>query len=100
MSNTYNRSCRSLSGSDRQHGWLLQAGLLLLVLGGNVLADAPKPAKSGYEFVKDETRAMQDDEFQNPGFIAVERGGSCLTRHLLRVNPAPVAMARKAKSWM
>jgi sulfur-oxidizing protein SoxA len=47
---------------------------LLLVLACNLWADTPKPAKSGYEFVKDETRAMQDDEFQNPGFIAVEKG--------------------------
>lgn len=58
-------------------------GLLLLVFGGNVLADAPKPAKSGYDFVKDETREMQDDEFQNPGFIAVEKG-----RELFNQQPA------------
>lgn len=61
--------------------WLL--GSLLLVLACNLLADAPKPAKSGYEFVKDETRAMQDDEFENPGFMAVEKG-----RELFNGSPA------------
>lgn len=48
--------------------------LSLLTTAGMAWADAPNPAKSGYEFVKDETRAMQDDEFQNHGFIAVEEG--------------------------
>ncbi|UJS22561.1 sulfur oxidation c-type cytochrome SoxA [Thiothrix winogradskyi] len=48
--------------------------LSLLITAGMAWADAPSPAKSGYEFVKEETRAMQDDEFQNPGFIAVEEG--------------------------
>lgn len=57
--------------------------LCLLVAVGVAWAEAPKPAKSGYEFVKDETRAMQDDEFQNPGFIAVEQG-----RELFNSKPA------------
>jgi sulfur-oxidizing protein SoxA len=30
--------------------------------------------RSGYTYAKDETRAMQDDEFQNPGFIWVDYG--------------------------
>ena len=51
--------------------WL---GSLLLVMACQVSADAPTPVKSGHEFVKDATREMQDDEFQNPGFIAVEEG--------------------------
>lgn len=29
---------------------------------------------SGYAFIKDETRAMQDDDFENPGMMAVEQG--------------------------
>ena len=45
-----------LKAKDRQRGWLLQVGLLVLVCAGNALADAPTPAKSGHEFVKDETR--------------------------------------------
>ena len=31
-------------------------------------------AKSGYEYIKPASRAMQDDEFENPGMLAVERG--------------------------
>jgi sulfur-oxidizing protein SoxA len=30
--------------------------------------------KSGYEYVKPETRVMQDDDFANPGLITVEKG--------------------------
>jgi sulfur-oxidizing protein SoxA len=29
---------------------------------------------SGYEFIKPETQAMQDDDFANPGLLTVERG--------------------------
>jgi sulfur-oxidizing protein SoxA len=29
---------------------------------------------SGYEYIKPETRVMQDDDFANPGLLAVERG--------------------------
>jgi sulfur-oxidizing protein SoxA len=36
-------------------------------------AQVPAP-RSGYEFLAAETRAMQDDDFSNPGFFAVERG--------------------------
>lgn len=52
-----------------------------LMLCGFLLA-APATAalagdvKSGYEFVKPATRAMQDDAFGNPGLFAVERGQS------------------------
>jgi sulfur-oxidizing protein SoxA len=31
--------------------------------------------RSGYEYIKPETRIMQDDDFANPGLLAVERGG-------------------------
>lgn len=31
-------------------------------------------AKSGYEYIKPASRAMQDDDFENPGLLAVERG--------------------------
>ena len=30
--------------------------------------------KSGYEFIKPATRAMQDDDFENPGLLSVEKG--------------------------
>jgi sulfur-oxidizing protein SoxA len=52
--------------------------LLLVLLIGNVWADGS--AKSGYEFIKAETRAMQDDDMQNPGFIAVEEGRGLFNR--------------------
>lgn len=42
----------------------------LCMLGGmNAYA-----AKSGYDYVKPETRALQDDDFENPGMLAVDRG--------------------------
>jgi sulfur-oxidizing protein SoxA len=31
-------------------------------------------ARSGYEFIKPESRAMQDDDFANPGLLAVDKG--------------------------
>ena len=30
--------------------------------------------RSGYEYIKPETRAMQDDDFANPGLLTVDRG--------------------------
>lgn len=30
---------------------------------------------SGYAFLDESTRAMQDDDFENPGMVAVDRGG-------------------------
>ena len=43
---------------------------LLLASMGNVYAEA----RSGYEYIKPATRAMQDDDFENPGLLSVERG--------------------------
>lgn len=43
---------------------------LLLVISGNMQAEP----RSGYEFIKPDTRAMQDDDFENPGYLTVERG--------------------------
>jgi len=37
-------------------------------------AGAAFEAKSGYEFIKPDTRAMQDDDFENPGMLTVEQG--------------------------
>ena len=45
-------------------------GFLILLFVGSVFAEP----RSGYEFIKPETRVMQDDDFSNPGLIAVERG--------------------------
>jgi sulfur-oxidizing protein SoxA len=45
--------------------------LLLIVPASTVLADPPR---SGYEYLNESTREMQDDEFANPGMVAVEKG--------------------------
>lgn len=50
----------------------LLLGSLTLLLAGTVWALGE--VKSGYDYVKDETRAMQDDDFENPGMLAVEQG--------------------------
>lgn len=50
---------------------LLISGMLLYAGTGVVPAEE---VKSGYEYIKPATRAMQDDEFENPGMFAVERG--------------------------
>ena len=43
---------------------------MLLIITGNVQAEP----RSGYEYIKPDTRIMQDDDFENPGYLAVERG--------------------------
>ena len=37
-------------------------------------------AKSGYDYIKPDTRAMQDDDFENPGMLAVERGAELFSQ--------------------
>lgn len=37
-------------------------------------------AKSGYAYIKPDTRAMQDDEFENPGMLTVARGRQLFNR--------------------
>lgn len=62
------------------------AGLALVAIGGSGGADDVGSAsdwdihatadgrRSGYTYAAAETRAMQDDEFENPGYIWVEKG--------------------------
>ena len=50
---------------------LLFCGFLLVTPATVVLAGE---AKSGYDYIKPESRAMQDDDFENPGMLAVEKG--------------------------
>ena len=50
--------------------FLLNLGFSILLTVGSVYAEP----RSGYEFVKSETRAMQDDDFANPGLLTVDRG--------------------------
>lgn len=47
------------------------SGVLLAITACSLIAEE---AKSGYEFIKPDTRAMQDDDFENPGVLTVERG--------------------------
>ena len=50
---------------------LLAAALLL---GPSVGAQDRAAPRSGYDFMSPETRAMQDDDFLNPAFFAVDQG--------------------------
>jgi len=49
----------------------MRAILLLLLLWQTVALAEPR---SGYDFLSPEIRAMQDDDFENPGMLTVERG--------------------------
>lgn len=48
------------------------AGLLLAVMGCVASAEPI----SGYDFLTPDTQAMQDDDFENPGMVAVEEGSA------------------------
>ena len=50
---------------------LLACGFLLAMPATATLGGE---AKSGYDYIKPASRAMQDDDFENPGMLAVERG--------------------------
>jgi len=56
---------------------LLKACFIMLSGALPVVAASPlfaEEAKSGYAFIKPDTRAMQDDDFENPGILSVEQG--------------------------
>ena len=55
---------------------LILAALLLLPL-----SQALAEPVSGYTFLDESTRAMQDDEFENPGMVAVDRGSELFHEH-------------------
>lgn len=52
-------------------------GLSALLFVINAVHAEPR---SGYEFVTSDTRAMQDDDFSNPGLLAVDRGAELFTQ--------------------
>lgn len=52
--------------------YLLPASIFFLLSVVSVTCSAGQ--RSGYEYIKPETQAMQNDDFANPGLIAVERG--------------------------
>ncbi|HHO68453.1 MAG TPA: sulfur oxidation c-type cytochrome SoxA [Gammaproteobacteria bacterium] len=47
---------------------------LLLVVVLSATATAADRVRSGYDYLQPETRAMQDDDFSNPGMVTVEQG--------------------------
>ena len=51
--------------------FILLSGILLALPSGLLLANE---AKSGYEFIKPATQAMQDDDFENPGMLTLDQG--------------------------
>ena len=61
------------------NGIAIRALVVCTLLGGSFAQSASAEQLSGYAFVKDETRAMQDDDFANPGLIAVETGAALFT---------------------
>lgn len=54
----------------------LSRKIVLVALGCALLFTkiAASEPRSGYEFIKPDTRFMQDDDFANPGLLAVDRG--------------------------
>lgn len=52
----------------------------VLLLYAALPAAAFEPV-SGYDYLSPETQAMQDDEFENPGMVAVERGAFLFNEH-------------------
>jgi sulfur-oxidizing protein SoxA len=54
-----------------KQSFILLSSILLAITACPLLAEE---AKSGYEYIKPATRAMQDDDFENPGMLSVERG--------------------------
>lgn len=53
---------------------LLGVGMICASLADDLAKHIAGPEKSGYLFAAQETRDMQDDDFNNPGFLWVERG--------------------------
>ena len=50
---------------------LLLSALLLALPAADITAGEPR---SGYEYIKQSTRDMQDDDFENPGMLTLEQG--------------------------
>ena len=54
--------------------YLSHSFLVLLMLSLMTVALTAAEKKSGYHYLKQETRLLQDDDFANPGLVAVENG--------------------------
>ena len=57
--------------------WITTALLPLLLASTAPQAGEPR---SGYDFLMDETKTMQDDDFENPGMASVEQGAALFAR--------------------
>jgi sulfur-oxidizing protein SoxA len=55
--------------------------MLLLVSCLGSITSVPAEPVSGYAFLDASTRAMQDDDFENPGMVAVDRGDELFHEH-------------------
>ncbi len=55
----------------KNRGWTGTLLALLAFISGAVHAEPPR---SGYAYLTPESRAMQDDDFENPGMVSVEQG--------------------------
>lgn len=55
--------------------------LAVLLLFSLTLSNAIAEPVSGYAFIDESTRAMQDDDFENPGMMAVDRGSELFHEH-------------------
>jgi sulfur-oxidizing protein SoxA len=47
---------------------------LLLICSGILSLAQAQPPRSGYDYLTESTREMQDDDFANPGMVEVEKG--------------------------
>lgn len=74
-----------------------QLAILALILAGCSAPEeerapqrqlAPEDVQSGYAFLQPETKALQDDDFSNPGFLWVDRGESLFHQSTADSSPA------------
>lgn len=59
---------------------LILAGLVVIATAQGSMRHEVEGRRSGYLFLSEATRALQDDDFQNPGMFAVERGRAMFHR--------------------
>jgi len=54
---------------------------LSFICSGILSVTYAQPPRSGYEYLTESTREMQDDEFANPGMVEVEKGRNLFNTH-------------------
>ncbi len=61
---------------------------ILLATALSIACNSPLLAepRSGYDFIKPETRALQDDDFENPGLLTVDEGNELFNTPLPEAN--------------